>query len=160
MTWLLAFVLQFTDCAVCGSPRRSGVRYCTSCGLSTDRDPAETIRHIARPEIARFSDAVSACSEAARLRPSDFEPWLRRGQARLRLDAKEERARAIADLTRAPSIRSNDVDGLLARGHAYFVQDDLEAAAADWRRALELAPHLRVQVIPWIEKATRKRGNP
>jgi cytochrome c-type biogenesis protein CcmH/NrfG len=109
--------------------------------------------------LRSISEAIEEYSAALRLDPSHFDAWLHRGQARLLLDSDIERARSITDLTRALSIRANDVAALLARGRAYFALRDFDAAAGDWRRVLELRPDLRTEVQPLLEEARRK-GRP
>ncbi len=105
-------------------------------------------------ELAKASDfesAVKLLSTAIGVEPQNPSPLVQLGSYLLRLDLVSE---AIPRLEEALQLDAKNADAYFLLGEAYYRQNDLPAALAQWQFSLELNPN-RPGLKERIEKAQR-----
>lgn len=107
--------------------------------------------------LQRYSEAVTACSEALRLRPNYAMALRDRGHVYINLGRNAE---ALADLKQAAAANPGDRDTQYHLGIAYYLSGDFQNAAVAFNGCLRDArqPNEIVECSAWLYPSLRRSG--
>ena len=107
--------------------------------------------------LQKHQQAITACSEALRLRPNDENALRDRGHYHLNLGEIDP---GMADLKKAQALKKDDRGTYYHLGLAYYFKGDFADAAKQWEGCLALAPDDagKVECSAWLYPALRRAG--
>ena len=107
--------------------------------------------------LTRHEDAVSACSEAVRLDPKNWEAVRDRGHYLINLNRLDA---ALTDMEKAASMKQGDYQIDYHLGLAYFIKGDYSKAIPVWQACVNDAPEVgnKLACYAWLYPSLRKAG--
>lgn len=124
-------------------------------------DPKNADYHLARcrtlPRLQRHQEAIASCTAASELRPIDPTPLIERGHYQLNLHKIDL---ALADLTRAESMKSDDYALWYHLALGRYLNGDFAKAADTYDNCLRTAktPDNQTACKAWQYLALRRAG--
>lgn len=107
--------------------------------------------------LTRHAEAVTACGNAIRLDPQNWEAVRDRGHYLVNLNQLDA---ALADMERAASMKQGDYQIDYHLGLAYFIRGDYAKAVPVWQACVKDAPEPgnKVACYAWLYPSLRKAG--
>lgn len=124
-------------------------------------DPSRADIHLGRcrtlARLTRHADAVTACGEAIRLDPQNWEAMRDRGHYLINLNRLDA---GLADMEKAASMKQGDYQIDYHLGLAYFIGGNYAKAVPVWQACVKDAPEPgnKVACYAWLYPSLRKAG--